>query len=73
MRRAYFDGTNWAETATFPVFSGSTFYVAAVVDTNSVTLRVSGSFGVLSWNDTGLTGIAPAGARQAFRGLAILP
>ena len=81
VRRYDFDGANWNETATFPAISGSTWYVAALADATSVTLLVSGSTGVFTWNDTGASGVAPAGtplvsappAGTAYRGLVILP
>lgn len=51
------------------------------VEPTSVTLLVTGSFGVLSWSDVGLSGVAlagtllvsPPGAGMADRGVAILP
>ena len=81
VRRYDFDGTSWSETASFPIASGAALYMAALVETNSVTLLVSGTFGVLSWNDVGLVGAAPLGTLlvnppgvgSAFRGIAILP
>jgi hypothetical protein len=81
VRRYDFDGATWNETATFPVSSGATYYLAALADSTQVTLLVSGSFGVLNWSDTGVTGVAPAGtslvpappAGTAYRGLVVLP
>ena len=80
VRKYDFDGANWVETATFPA-SGSTMFVTALADTTQVTLLVSGSYGVLTWTDSGLTGVAPAGtllvsppgAGMAYRGLVVMP
>lgn len=54
--------------------------MAALADAAQVTLIVSGTYGVLNWTDTGLTGVAPAGsllvrpgAGMAYRGLVVLP
>ena len=54
--------------------------MSALVEPSGTTLILSGSFGVLTWVDNGITGIAPAGtvlvlplSGQAFRGLVVLP
>ena len=80
-RKYTFDGTVWTQVATFPVTSGTGFYVAAKANSaTSVTVLVTCSSGVLKWDDTGITGTAPAGSvlsipptGTAFRGVVFLP
>ena len=80
-RKYTFDGTVWTLAATFPLASGSGFFVAARANSpTSVTVLLTCGQGVLRWDDTGITGTAPAGTLviapptgTAFRGITFLP
>jgi hypothetical protein len=79
-RKYTFDGTVWTQVATFPT-TGAAFYVAARVNSpTSATVLVTSAAGVSKWDDTGVTGTAPAGTvisttptNTVFRGVAFLP